>query len=421
MATPRPITVNFASACLATLCLTVLGGLTLAAQPPLLVPNVVHPFLAHPRAQRVATDGQRVFILHDGRLRSLDPALTRTAWSIPLKSYGGLTVGEGLVVVDNGFNALTAFDAATGRERWKTAAPRSLTWGGAAPVQTPLTRLQVTQGTVLAASSNDVQAWEARTGKRLWKVGASDPSWLGASANTAVFTARSGIDGYLKAVNLRDGKERWTTGKAFVGEVLSENEGGAYLYALQRYSSRPRLQLIDSRTGQNVVVEYTFPEWTNVSALLQRETLCAAGTVKGRYHVACLPRRAGKYVSGDRKLLEVLKHTPVGPAPWEHQVRQMIRTQSGSWLLGGRHAIKVQLPAAYSGCGNVLNFSQAGRFAVVKVQCGQGKGRIAVIDQQTAKVAAMVLAHGEVTDALLAGNRMIIVTDRDVLSVPQPR
>lgn len=385
------------------------------------IPNALQPFQAHPTAQRVTTDGRQVFVLRRGALRSFDATLTKLNWKVLLKSYGGLAVGDGLVVADNGFNTLLAYEALTGRELWQAAAPRSLTWGGTAPIQTPLTRLQVVGGTVLAAASEDVRAWDAHTGTLLWKVSAADASGLSGSGNVVTFSARSGLDGYQQAVNKQTGLPLWTLKSDAVGGVINENGGLPYLYSIQSYTSRPRLQFLDVRTGRNVVVEYQFPKSANPDIFLQRDTLCAAANVGKRAEVTCLPRTAGRYVGGDKRLLPVLLRIPPGPAMWEQQVRRIVPTQRGTWLLGGVRAVQLQPPAMYAGCALAQAFAEAGQFAVFPLQCGHGKGRIAVVDQATGKVVRVVMGQGNVTAAHLIRNRLIIVTDRSVLSVPAPR
>lgn len=391
-----------------------------AASPPLLIPSVIQPFLAHPQVQRVTTDAQHVFVLSGGQLRSFNAALVKINWAVPLKSYGGLTVGAGVVVVDNGFDALLAYDALTGKQRWRSAASRPLTWGGNTPVQTPLSRLQVAGHLVVAASSNDVRAWDARTGALRWRVAASDPGWLGVSGNVVTFTARSGVSGYVKAVHRLDGTPVWTLHPGLVGEVVAAAGGHPYLYAVQRFSTRPRLQLVDVRTGKNVVVEYRFPRGTNIETFLQRETICALTSTPTSPEIQCVPRTSGRYVSGEKSLLPVLKAVPPGPALWEQQVRRMGATSQGTWLLGGLNAVLLQRPRGDPGCASLQTFAQVSRFAVARITCGSGKGRLAVIDQQAGTVVALVMAHGEVTAAHLLQQRLIIVTDRDVLSLLLP-
>lgn len=105
--------------------------------PQAVLPTRVRPVVPSPAVPRVAVDSQRVYLMAGGYVRAYNPALRTELWAAPLKSFGGLAVGGSLVIADDGFTHLHAFDARTGRRVWTAPAPRPLTWGGQEPVGTP--------------------------------------------------------------------------------------------------------------------------------------------------------------------------------------------------------------------------------------------------------------------------------------------
>ncbi|MPY68012.1 PQQ-binding-like beta-propeller repeat protein [Deinococcus sp. SDU3-2] len=94
--------------------------------PHPVLPTRVRPVVTSPAVPRVVADDTRVYLMADGQVRAYDPSLRTQLWAAPLKSFGGLAVGGGLVVADDGFTRLHAFDTRTGRRVWSAPAARAL-------------------------------------------------------------------------------------------------------------------------------------------------------------------------------------------------------------------------------------------------------------------------------------------------------
>ncbi len=130
-----------------------------------------------------ATDGKRVVALFGsaGRLAAFDLA-GKALWTVDLgaidtgwfydstyqwghASSPVLWKGRVIVQVDRAADAyLAAFDAASGRERWRTARPPISSWGTPTVVEGPAGPEIVTDG------SKGVRGYDPRTGRELWRL-----------------------------------------------------------------------------------------------------------------------------------------------------------------------------------------------------------------------------------------------------------
>jgi len=393
---------------------------------PLVLPTAVRPVVPSPVAPRVAVDDRQVYVMSEGRVRAYDPTLRTQRWSVALPSFGSLAVGGGLVFADDGFAHLHAYDARTGKRVWSAPAPRPLTWGGRAPVSTPLLFLRRAEGVVLGATVNDVRAWDARTGRPLWKVGAMDPTGpFAVDGGIAAFTARTGLDGSARGVEVRTGRTVWFLPSG--GSPLRVAGGRVFLFdgSPEGYVVR----VLEVRSGRAVTVRYAFPALSgarNVSPPFVHDAqVCAEGTLRGARRVQCLPRTAGVYVSGNRALLAALRPESSSSHPvWEVQTRQVRRAVDGTWLLGGSQPVRLSLPRVTPlppGCLPETRFSEAGPYAVFSACAAFGSGRLAVVDLRRARVVLLIRAAGEVLGAWQVGGRLVILTERGVLSVAAPR
>ncbi|WP_180970059.1 PQQ-binding-like beta-propeller repeat protein [Deinococcus planocerae] len=409
-------------AALIGLLLTCGWGRAGGAGPQPVFPAAVRPVVTSPVAPRVATDDRQVYLMSEGQVRAYDPTLRQERWSAPLTSFGSLAVGNGLVLADDGFARLHAYDARTGRRVWTAPAPRPLTWGGRAPVSTPLRFLQRAGDVVLGATVDDVRAWDARTGQPRWQVGAGDP--LGPFAvddGVAVFGARTGIEGYSQGVKVSTGRTVWSSREG--GEPLRVAGGRVFGYG-RGYV----VNVAEVRSGRTITVRYTFPALVGARNLshpyVHDAQVCAEGTLRGARHVQCLPRTAGRYVRGDRALLTALRPETSPSRPvWEVQTRQVLRTVDGTWLLGGSRPVRLSLPRATPlprGCSVETVFAEAGPSAVFSACAAFGPGRLAVVDLRRARVVQLIRAAGEVQGAWRVGAHLVVMTDKAVLSVPAP-
>jgi outer membrane protein assembly factor BamB len=156
-----------------------------------------------------------VYITSDsGSVLALDAATGKQRWSYQAPNandhvYSAPAVGAGLVYVASGGpdNGLVALDAASGARRWSAS-----TQGDAANGQ-PV----VANGAVyLTDSSGEVYAFDATSGKSLWKVAASTAFQAGpAVADGHVFVG--GEDGVLHALDATSGQSIWT--RSLVGQI----------------------------------------------------------------------------------------------------------------------------------------------------------------------------------------------------------
>lgn len=341
---PFALTLRLASAALAGWLLSGWAGAG-GAGPPLVLPTAVRPVSPSPAAPRVAADDRQVYVMSGGQVRAYDPSLRTPRWSATLPSLGSLAVGGGLVFADDGLAHLHAFDARTGKRMWSAPAPRTLIWGGRAPVSTPLLFLHRAGDRVLGATLDDVRAWDARTGRPRWTVGAADPTGpFTVDGGRAVFTARTGLDGFARGVEVKTGRTVWSVPSG--GAPLRVAGGRVFLYdgSPEGYVVR----VLEVRSGRTVTVRYAFPALSgarNTSLPFVHDAhVCAEGILGDAWRVQCLPRTAGVYVSGDRALLAALQpeSSPSRPV-WEVQTRQVRRAVDGTWLLGGSRPVRLSL------------------------------------------------------------------------------
>jgi outer membrane protein assembly factor BamB len=120
-----------------------------------------------------ATDGKRVYaVFSNGQLAALDLATGSNQWSVALgdtsdNKYGvdsSLLVSGDLVIVsfEGSGSFIAAYDAATGKEQWKTKRT-SATW--ASPI---LVKTKSGASLVVVFADPDVTAWDAKTGAQVW-------------------------------------------------------------------------------------------------------------------------------------------------------------------------------------------------------------------------------------------------------------
>jgi PQQ-like domain len=409
------------------LLLTVACSAAQAASPGWPVPirpEVVRPVITSRAVLRIAADATQVYLLSDGRVRAYDPSLRSQRWSAPIKSFGSLATGGGLVVADDGFTALHAYDARTGKPRWTAATPRSLSSGAPGLISSPLRGLTIARGLVIGSTYDDIRAWEARTGRLLWQIGAMDPtSPLPATGSVISYSARTGIDGYTRGVNMFTGKLVWSRRG---GGVPLRLEGERLLSVGDN-----SLEILDRRNGRRVTVRYAFPAFKGAqhavypNFYVHDAQVCAEGIVRNVQRVQCLPRTAGQYVTGDRRLLAALRPSG-GPSSsvWEHQTRQVLRAVDSTWLLGGSVPVRLKLPRVLKlsrGCQINTSFAEAGPYAVFSACAAFGPGRVAVVDQRSGRMVALVRALGDVTAAWVVADRLVVLTDQAVFSVVLPR
>ena len=127
-------------------------------------------------APTMATDGQRIFaIFANGILAALDLD-GNLSWSKNLGpldiQYGyaaSLLTGQGLVIAvldlsnDENVNAIVAFDAATGAEKWRTIRPAGNSWS------TPILAQTSTGPQVITVAKPFVIAYDPKDGKEIWR------------------------------------------------------------------------------------------------------------------------------------------------------------------------------------------------------------------------------------------------------------
>lgn len=170
-----------------------------------------------------------------------------TVWPAELTRRWKIDVGEGyatpLIVGDvvyaftrvDGEEGITALDAATGRQRWRTsyAAPytpsKPAEKHGASPKATPL----YYDGRLFTLGiSGIVSAFDAKSGKQLWQTAApKDAPFYGAAVSPLAFRdlviVHPGDYGPLTAFDTRTGTVKWTAGSSgfFASPILVTLEG----------------------------------------------------------------------------------------------------------------------------------------------------------------------------------------------------
>ena len=169
------------------------------------------------------------------------------AWPAELTRRWKVEVGEGygtpLIVGDvvyvftriDGQEGMTALDAATGRQRWRTSYPAPYTPSkaaekhGASPKATPLFH----DGRLFSLGiSGIVSAFDAKSGKQLWQSAApQEAPFYGAAVSPLAFRdlviVHPGDYGPLTAFDVRSGAVKWTAGSNgfFASPILVTLDG----------------------------------------------------------------------------------------------------------------------------------------------------------------------------------------------------
>ncbi len=169
------------------------------------------------------------------------------AWPAELTRRWKVEVGEGygtpLIVGDvvyvftriDGQEGMTALDAATGRQRWRTSYPAPYTPSkaaekhGASPKATPLFH----DGRLFTLGiSGIVSAFDAKSGKQLWQSAApQEAPFYGAAVSPLAFRdlviVHPGDYGPLTAFDVRSGAVKWTAGSNgfFASPILVTLDG----------------------------------------------------------------------------------------------------------------------------------------------------------------------------------------------------
>jgi outer membrane protein assembly factor BamB len=208
-----------------------------------------------------ATNGRQVFALFsNGQLAALDLADGKLLWSVAAGSPAGNTYGQCssllvfrntvIAVVQGADSSIAAYDAATGKAVWKT--PRkAASWASPILITTPAGKWQV----VLPASPS-VTAWDAETGREAWSLdlltGRAEycvgPSPVYADGLVFICAKGSGIF----AVDPDKGAKVWGVETlpedAPVAEFISMVSDGKHVFHYSDYV----LTCLDAKTGKVV-------------------------------------------------------------------------------------------------------------------------------------------------------------------------
>jgi len=208
-----------------------------------------------------ATNGRQVFALFsNGQLAALELPTGKVAWTIGLgdtrsNSYGTanspLIFGDWVIVVFQGEPSfIAAYDAATGKEKWKT--PRkSSTW--ASPL---LIKTAAGKNVIVLPSDPDVTAWDPETGTVVWKADVVKsspqycvgPSPVFADGLVVVNCENNGMVG----LDPDKGQAVWTLKELPNGDGFSDGVSmttdGKYVYQYFKTA----LTCVEARTGKVV-------------------------------------------------------------------------------------------------------------------------------------------------------------------------
>jgi outer membrane protein assembly factor BamB len=163
--------------------------------------------------------GEGVVVCDDGvNFVALDAASGQKKWACPMESpYGPVAVGGGMVCAADEASVIRAFEAATGRPLWKYEPSDKFT--------TAVEKISIVQGRVVVAQMESLVALDAKTGKLAWT-----PELLGEKApsvdivnnrritpggladftlaNDMVYVLRRNLSPEIMAFDLQSGKKK---------------------------------------------------------------------------------------------------------------------------------------------------------------------------------------------------------------------
>ncbi|WP_102126013.1 PQQ-binding-like beta-propeller repeat protein [Deinococcus planocerae] len=385
---------------------------------PVLWRTLIDPPLS-PVTTTLAVEGERLFLLHRGRLRALDAASGAVRWEAGTGLLAPLTVHSG-VAYTTGADGLRAFRASDGRSLWTTALrPNATREDGGAWAQ----NIARVGGTVVVNTTSGAWGVDASTGRQLWHRPRYDATGPVASAgDLGVWIAPDYFHPQVLGVDLRSGRTVWRVDFSDGTAVRVEDD------TLFVGSSRVGVRLIDVPTGRSLRVTYDFasalPQGSRAGAsfltpLVSRNAVCASGQSVGRPVVACLPRTAGRRVGGDRALLPRLagRASRSADVP-QYLVREGFLTAAGDyWLLGGEYATRTAIRGGGLTFGAPTDFVEREGLAFYAVPEAL---TVVGVRLDTGALAWSAPLPSKWRDVLLTPTRILVVNGGEVQGYARP-
>jgi outer membrane protein assembly factor BamB len=191
--------------------------------------------------QPTVADGRILFGTGTGDVVALDTATGDELWNDRVSPYGlaarSPAIVDGTVFLTADGAGVRAMDAATGADRWQVDA-------GSAPLGTVVVADGIAYaGAVLDAEPNHLQAFDARTGSRLWE--RDEPLFSPAVSGGVAYSGSAA--GIVTARNARTGAELWRAQLPSVARLVSV--AGTTLYVS---TDEAGVFALDATTGSQV-------------------------------------------------------------------------------------------------------------------------------------------------------------------------